>query len=1291
MRAIVAIVGGLAVSAFLFACGGGGGGTSTTPPPLSPPAAPSGVAGTAGDSQAMIHWNAVPGATGYEVERATVASGPYAAIATTTAATYADTGLANGTTYFYVVYATNSAGQSAISASIALTPEATVQVPGVPSGLVASAQDAQVNLTWTAVGGATSYAVFRAATSGGPYTAIATPTNTSYNDAGLANGTTYFYVVAAIDASGSSANSAEASATPAPVLTAPLPPAGVSAAAGSASVTVSWTASSGATGYTVQRAFSSGGPYSAVATPTASPYVDSGLANGTPYYYVVVASNAAGSSANSAEVTATPVAQVSIPPVPMALGAIPGNGQVALTWNASVGASGYRLQRATAKSGPYSTIASPAATNYPDTGVTNGTTYYYVVAASNAAGTSANSAAVAATPMAPVVAPAAPGALTALPGNGIITLTWTESVAVSSFHVKRATTSAGPFVQIAAPPASPYMDKAVTAGTKYFYVVSALNGKAESANSSPASATAQPLVVPPSTPTNFLATPGVNQVALSWFPVQAATSYVVQRGTSSAGPFSTIQTVTSPASTYVDAGLVDILPYYYTVIAVNAAGESPATIPVTGTPVLPGNVTGLSVVAAPGGFPVEASMLVAWNPVAGAQRYTVGRTWSGQTGSGYQVIGQPVSTSFLDTGLVPGNTYSYVVSPGDALAAGGLAAPVAATATPYDGTKSAPVGVTANGTPGGISLAWGPAAGASRYVIARSSAAAGPYIPMGASAVSTYVDVTALPNQTYYYTVTAYFANTSYGLPSAVASAVAQAGTTPPPAPTGLLAVPGYRKVALTWNSSPGASSYSVQRATSFAGPYSEIATTVNSFYPDTGVAGSLSSTLSNGQTYFYRVQAMTGSLAGATSLVAGATPGANGVGSAASQLAADATHAVVMYFEGWYGPTAHHLTGQEGIQPLLQSTDMVPFGGGYDAADPAVIAQQATWLEYAGTDAITIDLTNNAICYLDTDTVVPSTSIQPGCSPALAKVTSQIFGNSVALFGAYHQLGTPLKIIPLLGAQSPDYLAYWNSTTYTTSPTATQTNGLLAQLAYVDAYMSQYPAQTVSYQGKPLVELFIGANPNIGNMTWTRILPLLAADPLGQKYTFRLVTGALDSLSNLFAANTNNDHRTGPSQLLTAYPWWEYKSDGSEPYCTSPFCPYYLTYVLSGTGAENVTATVANSGRTVNKLWGGVTATNTTIDMLPYSNDTALRYALDGTSAYTMLNRSIDFAIALKPTFLSLHQFNEFAPHNNSALNGDEGHDANTFNDLEPSNVWGTASLDAARSAVARFHGAVP
>ena len=89
-------------------------------------------------------------------------------------------------------------------------------VPPAPTGLTATASSGQVALAWSSSTGATSYSVYRSTSSGGEGMApiAAGVTTTSFTDAGLANGTTYFYEVAAVNSAGVSAQSAEVSAKP---------------------------------------------------------------------------------------------------------------------------------------------------------------------------------------------------------------------------------------------------------------------------------------------------------------------------------------------------------------------------------------------------------------------------------------------------------------------------------------------------------------------------------------------------------------------------------------------------------------------------------------------------------------------------------------------------------------------------------------------------------------------------------------------------------------------------------------------------------------------------------------------------------------------------------------------------------------------------------------------------------------------------------------------------------------------------------------------------------------------
>src|SRR3984957_17587884 len=74
------------------------------------------------------------------------------------------------------------------------------------------------------------------------------------------------------------------------------------------------------------------------------------------------------------------------PSSPVGLQAVAANAQVSLSWSASAGATSYHVKRSTTSGGPYTQVSAPTSTSFTDTGLTNGTAYFYVVSALNTAG-----------------------------------------------------------------------------------------------------------------------------------------------------------------------------------------------------------------------------------------------------------------------------------------------------------------------------------------------------------------------------------------------------------------------------------------------------------------------------------------------------------------------------------------------------------------------------------------------------------------------------------------------------------------------------------------------------------------------------------------------------------------------------------------------------------------------------------------------------------------------------------------------------------------------------------------
>lgn len=178
-------------------------------------------------------------------------------------------------------------------------------VPAQPTGLTATATDGQISLSWTAVSGAVSYNVKRSVTDGSGYETIAEPTTNSYVDTDIVPGTTYFYVVSAVNDIGEGPNSAQADATA--TVNLPATPSSLHSAAGDSEVRLYWTGAATANGYNVKRSLSSGGEYETIAEGVAeTEFHDTSVENDITYYYRVSSVNGAGESSNSSAVSATP-------------------------------------------------------------------------------------------------------------------------------------------------------------------------------------------------------------------------------------------------------------------------------------------------------------------------------------------------------------------------------------------------------------------------------------------------------------------------------------------------------------------------------------------------------------------------------------------------------------------------------------------------------------------------------------------------------------------------------------------------------------------------------------------------------------------------------------------------------------------------------------------------------------------------------------------------------------------------------------------------------------------------
>lgn len=726
-------------AALVPACGGGGGGI-VIPGPQAP-APPTALLAIGGDGLVTLSWAASGGATSYNIKRSNVSGGPYAIVAAgMTATSFTNTGLTNGTTYYFVVSGVNGVGEGADSLPGLATPTAPVTAPSSPTGLAATAGlDAHVPLSWTASAGAASYTLQRGIVSGAYTVTVPGIVATTYNDATAVNGTQYFYIVVAVNSVGPSPASSEVSATPQTPPSVPAEPTGLAATTGlDGHVPLSWTASAGATSYAVKRGTVSGTYTVTVPGIVGTTYDDTTAVDSTPYFYVVLAVNSVGPSPASSEVSGTPQAAATVPGTPSSLIASAANARVDLSWKAPSGTvTSYTIRRGTA-TGVYPTTFTSiptAQTTYSDTTALNSTQYFYVVAAVNSAGTGANSNEVNATPTAAPAPPAAPTSLAASSGSTTTNiLTWTTSS--GSYNILRNTTGSTTVYTIIAigVAGSPYSDTGLVRGTTYYYAVTASNAGGTSGYSNQAISTILPTV-----PTGLIAGASGTQVSLSWTASTGGSSYNVKRSPTSGSGYVTIS---SPTTTnYTDSGLTPGTTYYYVVSAAVAGAESAnsAQAAATITPAVP---TGLGATA------TGNQISLTWTGSLGAASYNVMRSTT--SGSGYVTVGSPAGSNFTDSGLANGTTYYYVVSAVNAGGQSGNSTEASATTAP-----ATPTGLGAAGGSGQISLTWTASLGATSYNVRRSTTSGTGYVVVGSPGGSSYIDAGLSNGTAYFYVVSA--------------------------------------------------------------------------------------------------------------------------------------------------------------------------------------------------------------------------------------------------------------------------------------------------------------------------------------------------------------------------------------------------------------------------------------------------------------------------------------------------------------------------------------------------------
>ena len=545
--------------------------------------APTNVTTSVTTTTITVNWDAVTGATAYEVwylQSGGAGGGTkFDITGSPPATTYTIMGLTINTVYSVWTAAKIGNNEGRFSTPVNATPAAP-PTPQAPTGLVLVVGSESITASWTAP--ATSGAAisdydveYRAGTSGNWTEWSHSGTVLTTVITGLTNGQSYEVQVRAKNSAGDGPWSDIATGTPAGLPDTPAKPILV---ASNQRLTVTWAAPLGngaaVTGYGVEYREGTEGDWEVHDhTGTAVTSIITGLKNGVAYQVQVRASNSQGPGRWSEAALGTPFGAIT---APQNITLTPLHQAVLLTWDPPADSGGspvasYRIWYYTSNIVNNTQVVLPAtARSHTVTGLTNGTAYKFFIQARNTGGAVETSATQSATPVSGIAG--APTSLVLTPGVGELEVTWVKPTN------NGGATIGGYSVQYRAGTSGNWMNwthigttltatiTGLTHGTEYEVRVAATNSTGVGGYVMGTGTTTSKLVAP----TNITTIPGSDNISVNWDDVLDATGYVIQWSTTS-GNYSASQGSTNQASvtpsSYQITGLAESTPYYIRIMA----------------------------------------------------------------------------------------------------------------------------------------------------------------------------------------------------------------------------------------------------------------------------------------------------------------------------------------------------------------------------------------------------------------------------------------------------------------------------------------------------------------------------------------------------------------------------------------------------------------------------------------------------------------------------------------------------------------------------------------------------
>lgn len=679
------------------------------------------------DDGILFTWGAVPGVEKYTVLRKADNVGVWETVAVLTEAdlTYKDTNVESGVTYTYSATCGNGYGDSGFLSTgvkaLYLAPPAISAITNLGN---------IVRVSWSSVGGAESYAVYRKTAGEAEWNCLGKVASTRlyYMDEAVTSGTKYEYAISAENGEVSTSvgvNSVSHEFLGAPTIT--------SIKNTNEGIALSWNAIDNADYYLLYRKAQKDSEWSLLSTETATSFVDATAEEGVIYNYSL--KTVKGESISSFDTAGVSIARILKPNVTWLEVVADG---VNVYWEKSDFVTGYSVYRKARGEDEWQKIAdlSAVATSYKDTEIDGGYYFYGVVATIDRYESVMGSVDYDAYFL------RSPKNLNVKNDIKGLKVSWEPSKNANYYIIRKTVNDSTNILAIAEVTNTMYIDEDVNHLSTYSYSVTAVDKNGISSVGNPFTTNIY-RIAPPTVTGVYADTTSVN---INWTKIAEADSYNIYRREEN-GTWLKVASVSDTESSYSDSKVTSGVKYYYTVTAVINSTESYI-----------GDDNAKSIVYVNIPKSISATLTsngikLSWGTGDGLSNFNIYKRVKGENDWILLTTTNSSITALLDTEVLSGMTYEYALR---AISNDGNFESEMSEVREVTYLSMVPSIKLANAA-GYIKVSWGKVSGAAQYVVYRKlSGGSWEVLKQVSGSTTSFSDKTAESGKTYYYTVRAY-------------------------------------------------------------------------------------------------------------------------------------------------------------------------------------------------------------------------------------------------------------------------------------------------------------------------------------------------------------------------------------------------------------------------------------------------------------------------------------------------------------------------------------------------------